>query len=245
MIGLRPRARALAGAARGRFDGSPVQVFLRQLGVLDFVNTSVLFGAALLISVLPFIILLSSLANHRVDTDLSRHIGLDQQGALIVSQLFRSSPAHSVAGIASALIFAAAGTMAVAGSLQGIYERAFGQPRRGWKDAPRFATWSGVLFGVLVAESVISEPVRAAVGPLGQGVVSYAGVAAFFCWTMHFLLAGRVHWRQLVRPMRFTTLYKVCIDAYCAPRLSSGPNSECCLCLRWPGKKCLARAFRP
>jgi len=207
MIGLRPRARALAGAARGRFDGSPVQVFLRQLGVLDFVNTSVLFGAALLISVLPFIILLSSLANHRIDNDLSRHIGLDQQGALIVSQLFRSSPAHSVAGIASALIFAAAGTMAVAGSLQGIYERAFGQPRRGWKDAPRFATWSGVLFGVLVAESVISEPVRAAVGPLGQGVVSYAGVAAFFCWTMHFLLAGRVHWRELVRPAITTALF--------------------------------------
>lgn len=220
MIGLRPRARALAGAARGRFDGSPVQVFLRQLGVLDVVNTSVLFGAALLMSVLPFIILLSSLANHRVDTDLSRHIGLDQQGAVIVSQLFRSTPAHSVAGIASALIFAAAGTMAVADSLQTIYERVFGQPHRGWKDAPRFVTWSGVLFGVLVAESVISEPVRAAVGPLGQGVVSYAGVAAFFCWTMHFLLAGRVHWRQLVRPAITTALLWIVLELFSAAYFS-------------------------
>src|SRR5215475_15007970 len=111
MIALRPRARALAGAARGRFDGSPIQVFLRQLGVLDFVNTSVLFGAALLTSVLPFIILLSSLANHRIDTDLSRHIGLNTQGARIVSQLFRASPAHSAGAIAAALIFAAAGTI--------------------------------------------------------------------------------------------------------------------------------------
>jgi hypothetical protein len=52
-----------------------------------------LFGAALLICVLPFVIVLSSLPNHRIDTDLSRHIGLNRQGAMIVSQLFRSSPA--------------------------------------------------------------------------------------------------------------------------------------------------------
>jgi len=220
MIVLRPRARALADAARGRFDGSPVQVFLRQLGALDFVNTSVLFGAALLISVLPFIILLSSLANHRIDNDLSRHIGLDQQGALVVSQLFRSSPADSAAGIVTALIFAAVGTMAVANSLQEIYERAFGQQHRGWKDVPRFATWSGVLFGVLVAESVISEPVRGAVGPVGQGLVSYAGVAAFFCWTMHFLLAGRVHWRQLVRPAIVTALFWVGLELFSAAYFS-------------------------
>jgi len=220
MIALRPRARALAGAARGRFDGSPVQVFLRQLGVLDFVNTSIIFGAALLMSVLPFIILLSSLANHRIDNDLSRHIGLDRQGALIVSQLFRSSPAHSAAGIVTALIFAAAGTIAVADSVQAIYERAFGQQHRGWKDVPRFAAWSGVLFGVLVAESVISEPVRAAVGPVGQGLVSYAGVAAFFCWTMHFLLAGRVHWRQLVRPAILTALFWMGLELFSAAYFS-------------------------
>lgn len=46
-----------------------------------------LFGAALLISVLPFVIMVSSLANHRIDTDLSRHIGLNRQGELIVSRL--------------------------------------------------------------------------------------------------------------------------------------------------------------
>jgi hypothetical protein len=84
---LRVRARALAGAARGRFDRSPAQAFVRQLGALDFVNTSIIFGAALLTSVLPFIILLSALANHRIDSDLSRHIGLNRQGALVVSQL--------------------------------------------------------------------------------------------------------------------------------------------------------------
>ena len=65
---LRVRARALAGAVRDRFEGSPAHAFVKQLGALDFVNTSILFGAALLTSVLPFIILLSALANHRIDS---------------------------------------------------------------------------------------------------------------------------------------------------------------------------------
>jgi len=226
MIALRPRARALAGAARGRFDGSPVQVFLRQLGALDFVNTSVLFGAALLISVLPFIILLSSLANHRIDNDLSRHIGLDQQGALVVSQLFRSSPADSAAGIVTALIFAAVGTMAVANSLQEIYERAFGQQHRGWKDVPRFAAWVGVLFGVLVAESLITNAVHATIGPVGLGVLTCAGVAAFFWWTMHFLLAGRVSWRLLLRPAILTALFWIGLELFSSVYFSASIVSD-------------------
>jgi membrane protein len=220
MIALSVRARALAEAARGRFDGSSAQIFLRQLGAVDFLNTSVLFGAALLTSVLPFVILVSSLADKRVDADLSRHIGLNRQGALIVSQLFRSSPAHSVAAVVTALILATAGTMAVAGSLQVIYERVFGQHHRGWKDVHRFAAWVAVLFGVLVAESLISEPVHAAVGPVGQGLVTFAGVAAFFWWTMHFLLAGRVRWLRLVRPAILTALLWMGLELFSAAYFS-------------------------
>jgi membrane protein len=226
VIALRPRARALADAAKGRFDGSLAQAFVRQLGALDFANTIVLFGAALLTSVLPFIILLSSFANHRIDNDLSRHIGLDRQGALIVSQLFRTSAVHPVAEIATALIVAAAGTMAVAGSLRVIYERVFGLPHRGWKDAARFATWVAVLFGVLVAESVISDPVHAAVGPVGQGLVTYVGVAGFFCWTMHFLLAGRIHWRRLVRPAILTALCWIGLELFSSAYFSSAIVSD-------------------
>ena len=213
--------RAVAGAARDRYEGSSAQVFLRQLGALSFVDSITLFGAALLISVLPFVILLSSLANHRIDTDLSRHIGLNRQGALIVSQLFRSSPVHSAAAVATALIFAAVGTMAVASSLQLIYERVFGQPHRGWKDVLRFATWAAVLFGFLVADSVISDYVHALVGPVGQGLVTYVGVAAFFWWTMCFLLAGRVAWRRLLRPAAVTALLWLGLELFSTVYFSS------------------------
>lgn len=217
---------SFASAARGRFEGTSASVFLRRLRALDFINSVVLFGAALMLSVLPFIILLSSLANHRIEDDLSRHIGLDSEGARVVSQLFRSSPAHAAAPIATALVFAAAGTMAVAGSLQVIYERVFDQQHRGWRDVLRFLTWVGVLFGTLVAESVISGPVHAAGGPVAQGVVTYAGTAAFFWWTMHFLLAGRVPWRRLIPAALLTGLLWIGLELFSAVYFSAAVISD-------------------
>jgi membrane protein len=231
---LRLSARARVGAARrrfvsgarGRFEGSAAQDFLRQLRALDFGNAIVLFGSSLLLSVLPFIILLSSLANHRIDTDLSRHIGLNREGARIISELFRSSPAHSAAPIVTALILAAVGTLAVAGSLQVIYERVFGQPHRGWRDVPRFIVWAGVLFGVLVAESVISGPVHDAGGPVTQGLVTYVGTAGFFWWTMHFLLAGRVPWRRLLPAAVLTALLWIGLGLFSSVYFSSAIISD-------------------
>jgi membrane protein len=188
---------------------------------VDFVQTVTIFGAVLLMSALPFVILMSSLANHRIDVDLSRHLGLDSQGADIIGQLFATSPTHPVADIVVPLIIAVAGTLAVVNSLQVIYERTFGQEQRGWRDVFRYLTWVGVLFGVLVAESVISDRVRASLGPVGQGFVTYAGVAAFFWWTMYFLLARRVPARILVLPAVLTALLWIGLDFFSSVYFSS------------------------
>jgi hypothetical protein len=69
----------------------------------------------------PLIVLLGSLANQRIDDDLSRHIGLNTRGAHIVEGLFRKSPTHAAVPIATGLIIAFAGTIAVVGSLQVLY----------------------------------------------------------------------------------------------------------------------------
>lgn len=223
---LRLHLRAVAGAARGRFEGSSAQTFLRQLGALGFFDSIMVFGASLLISVLPFVILLSSLANHRIDNDLSRHIGLNHEGSLIVSHLFRASPAHSAAALVIALVFTFAGTLAVASSLQAIYERVFTPRHRGWRDVLRFATWACVMFGFLVADSIISDAVRAVAGPVGQGLVTYVGVAAFFWWTMYFLLAGRVPGRRLVRPAILTALFWIGLELFSAVYFSPSIISD-------------------
>ena len=73
---------------------------------------------------------------------------------------------------------------------------------------------------------MISDPVHAAVGPVGQGFVTYAGVAGFFWWTMHFLLAGRVRWRQLVRPAILTGLFWIGLELFSAAYLSAAVISD-------------------
>src|SRR5437764_15234729 len=111
-------ARRRLDAARARYQGSWVDAVATQLKDIHFFDWTTIFGAELLWSALPFIILLSSLANQRIDDDLSRHIGLNSQGAQIVEHSFRHSPAHATIAIATALLFSFVGSIAVVSSLE-------------------------------------------------------------------------------------------------------------------------------
>jgi Virulence factor BrkB len=99
----------------------------------------------------------------------------------------------------SSLAFVAAGTVAVASSLQQIYEKVFRQPRRGMRDLPRLLIWVAVVCGVVAFQSMVGRPVRNAWGGHGMiDLVTFAIYTPFFWWSMHFLLAGRVGWRRLL-----------------------------------------------
>jgi membrane protein len=201
-----PLGRRRLDIARDRYDRSWLHDLLVQLNALDFFEWTIVFGAELLWSALPFILLLSSLANERIDDDLSRHIGLDIQGAHIVSGLFRSSPSHAVVPVVTGLLFCFAGVIAVVSSLQTVYEKLFGQEHRRWRDFPRYVVWVATLLGLLVLEGSVSASERNAIGAVGQAILTFAAAFVFFAWTMHFLLAGRVPWHLLVRPAIVTGL---------------------------------------
>jgi uncharacterized BrkB/YihY/UPF0761 family membrane protein len=128
-----PARRRLA-AARDRYQGSWVQEIATQLKVLDVAKWTTVFGAELLWSVVPLLILLSSLANERIDDELSRHIGVTGEGVHIIRSLLRNSPTHPLVPILTGLIFAFVGSIALVGSLQVLYERTFDQQPRGSRD---------------------------------------------------------------------------------------------------------------
>jgi membrane protein len=89
--------------------------------------------------------------------------------------------------------------LAVASSLQQIYEKVFRQDHLGRRDLHRLLTWIVVLCVVVVAESLAERPVSAvAAGGWLAPLVTVAIMTPFFWWTMHFLLAGRVPWRNLL-----------------------------------------------
>jgi membrane protein len=223
------RAAVLSSArsnARVRLEGTWAHQLIARLAAADVGNSVMLFGATLLLSVLPFLILLSSLADRRIDDDISRHIGLDSRGTHIVEGLFRSSPAHPAAPIATGLLIGLAGTVTVVACLQGIYERVFAQPHRGWRDLPRYLVWVAVLLAVLLAEGAAGKPIRGAGGPVLEAVVAIAALTVFFCWTMHFLLAGRLPWPELVRPAFVTALMWIGLALFSSAYFSSAVVSD-------------------
>ncbi|HEY2201727.1 MAG TPA: YhjD/YihY/BrkB family envelope integrity protein [Solirubrobacteraceae bacterium] len=220
------RARERVEAARARFERSWIEDLIRHVKAVGLYTWTLVFGAELLWSVLPLLILLSSFANHRIDDDLSEHIGLDRKAALIMKEVFRNTPEHAVIPILTGLLFSLAGAIAVVQSLQVLYERIFEQQPRGWRDLPRVFVWLVVLLGFLVLEAIIGHAVRTAVGPVVGRAVSFVLVTLFFGWTIHFLLAGRVRWRLVVEPALVTGLGWLCLALFAGLFLSGDVVSD-------------------
>jgi membrane protein len=191
--------RRWAAAIQARYQGSLAQSFAVELKTLDFSQQIILLGAGLLVSLLPFLILLSAFASQRIDDDIALRLGLNQRASGIVSHLLTASPAVLNVATLTSLLFVAAGTLAVASSLQQIYEKAFRQDHRGMRDMYRLAIWTVALCAAVALESIAGRPVRDAPGgAVLAGLVTFAVMTPFFWWTMHFLLAGRVPWRKLL-----------------------------------------------
>jgi len=202
---MRSAERKAVATARNRFEGSLAQSFVMQLKAIDFSDQVMLFGAGLLVSALPLLILLSAFASNRVDDDISLRLGLDRRASGIVTHLFTSAPATLTVATATSLVFVTAGTLAVAGSLQQIYEKVFHTDHRGLRGLYRLPVWIAVLGLTVIFDTVVGRPVRnLADGAIWAVLVTCAIWAPFFWWTMHFLLAGRVPWRRL-RPSAILT----------------------------------------
>jgi membrane protein len=193
----RPSGHRPLGAARDRYKGSLAQRFFRELGAIEFFDQTMLFGANLLISLIPLLILISGFASQRVDDDLALRLGLDRRASAIVSNLFHSSPPTLDAGTVITLLILIAGMLAVASSLQTIYERVFRQDHR--RSLYRLLIWVVMLCGVLAFESLVGRPARDAAEGVGLvEVVTFAIFVPFFWWSMHLLLQGRLGWRKLL-----------------------------------------------
>jgi membrane protein len=200
------RLKRTANACRSRYEGSAAQEFFRRLRALDFGDQIILFGAALLLSVLPIVILLSAFATTRIDDDIARNMSLNQKGSQDISRLFTAAHVSFNISILIALLTSLAGTIALGISIQGIYEKVFGHEHvRGALNVLRCFSWVACVGALLIADAAISKPLdHVPAGSVLQGLVHFVSLTVFFWWTMHFLLAGRESWRRL-RPAAIAT----------------------------------------
>jgi membrane protein len=200
-----PRYKKVTAAWHAWYEGTFAQDLFRGLGAVDFADRIIIFGACLLISVLPLIIVLSAYADHQIQEDIAQRLGLNGEGTTVIEGLFTPSVGSFSLSIFLSLLLSFAGTMAVARSVEVIYERAFDHPPlargQGWL---RSLVWVVVISGVLIGDGVIDKPLRGDAGPVVFGLVEFVIFTLFFWWSIHFLLGGREGWRR-VRPAAIAT----------------------------------------
>jgi membrane protein len=194
------RREGFEAAWRRRYEGSIAQDVLGTLNAVDFGSRIVIFGASMLLSVLPLIVLVSAFANRDLDNSITQRLGLDHRAAQIIDGLFTTSPAAFNSAVVLALVISLVGTISVARSVQEIYERAFGRsPAEGKrKNLLRCALWAASVGALLLVDVVISRAlIDLPAGRIWLGSVDFAALILFFWWSVHFLLAGREPWRRI------------------------------------------------
>src|SRR3974390_1325374 len=209
---------------RDHYEGSVVEDLVKGLGEVEFGDQIIIFGASFLLSVLPLILLLGFFANSRVDDNIATRLGLNAEGSHIVEKLFATNTHPAFAfGVIVSLALSLAGTIAVARSVQRLYERVFGQPDiRGWSNVLRCFVWAMVAAGEVVLDAVTSRQLRDL--PAGRaflGLGNLVIVTAFFWWGLHFLLRGRESWRRLFPAALITGVFWVGLGAFAAFYFSS------------------------
>lgn len=220
---IKPPSQRLIAGWNARYRESFAQDLVRGLGAVDFGDRILIFGACMLLSVLPLIIVLSAYANHRIQDDIAQHLGLSAQGDRVIEGLFTASASSFNFAVLVGLLLSFAGTLAVARSVEAIYERAFDLPPlarpEGWL---RCVVWIILVSMVVVGDGAIGKALRdGPAGPLVIGVVETVGFALFFWWSMHFLLGGREPWGKVLPAAISTSLFWVGLGVFAAFYFSS------------------------
>ena len=184
-------------AAREKYSRSSASYLSRRLLALDFMNQAMALAGTVLLCVFPFLIVLSALRGRSAAGVLSRRLGLNQQAAADMGQLFNSSSATSATVTTLCLALVVLFALAAAKSVQQLYQRIFELDSLGARDIPRCMIWLGLAMGLLGLMGLVGPWARAR-GPVPYGIVVLVGFTGFWWFAMWFLMGGRVTWRGLL-----------------------------------------------
>ena len=174
--------------------------FWSRLNAVDFMNSSLQFAVLAVLCLFPFVFFVSAESGGDARHALIARLGLDQKAAQDVNRLM-SSGSHavtdlSIVGLALILL----GAIGIASTLQIWYERVYAQP-----PAPKWTRqlanrllWLGGLLGYLTVQDfsfIQLQQLGGARVPIYA--VTFVLALAFYWWTPHVLLLGRVAWRRL------------------------------------------------
>jgi membrane protein len=180
---------------------------LRRLQTADVINRGMMFAAVLLLCLVPFCIVLQSLAGRSAATRLTERYGLDAEAADAVGQVFASPSAASAAMTAASWLILIVFAVGTAATLQELYQASFGVERTIGGNVVRCVIWLAALISVSVVGAVAQPWLSDVGGGVLVVVVSFAVATAFWWFTMWLLLAGRMSWAELFPSALATGLF--------------------------------------
>jgi membrane protein len=180
-----------------KYAGTSAEYLQRRLTGLDFINQGMLFAATLLLCASPFLIVVAALAGKSSATAIGRRMGLNKEATAAFGHLFESPSATQAAVVGStSMVFFVLGGIAIASTLQALYERVFDVPHRGMKGLPLLLIWLAVTLGLIFLGGGVGPAIRHA-GPAVFATLGLIYFTGYWWFTLWLLLAGRVSWRRL------------------------------------------------
>jgi membrane protein len=174
--------------------------FWSRLNAVDFMNSSMQFAVLGVLCLFPFVFLVSAETGGDARHALIARLGLDQKAAQDVNQLM-SSGSHAVTDLSimgAALVLL--GAIGIASTLQVWYQRGYARPPAPkWTRqlANRLLWLAGLLAYLTVQYSVWTQLKHVGAARVTTYIATFILALAFYWWTPHVLLMGRVAWRQL------------------------------------------------
>lgn len=185
-------------AVRARFDGSAAGHLWRRLDAMDVVNRGMLFASVLLLSLVPFLLILQALRGRDSATQLIGRFGLDDRASSALREALTSPRPASSALSGVSWVLLVLGGLAAAGAIQELYEQAFDVQHRGLTALPRRVVWLLVLSASGSLLNLVQPWAHRSGGVALFAAFSFLGATLFWWFSMWLLLGGRLGWRELL-----------------------------------------------
>jgi membrane protein len=184
--------------AHERMRASTAGRLWSRLNAVDFMNSSMQFAALGILTLFPLLVVVFARVGDDGRLALVQRLGLDQRAANDVKALM-SSGQHAAAtlSVVGGVIIVLGG-IGLASTLQTWYQKVyeFPPPTRWIRQLTDRFLWLAGFIIYLGLQEYIGRELGHAGARVPVYVVTFVIAVAFFWWTVHVLLCGRMSWRQ-------------------------------------------------
>jgi membrane protein len=198
-------------------ESTPGKIWSR-LNAVDFMNSSMQFAALAILCLIPFLVIVAAETGGDARPALIRRMGLNRAAAQDVNSLM-STGTHAAATLTVlGAVFVLLGAIGIASTLQAWYQRVYDQKSRvRWtRSLAAQLIWISGLVIYLALQDFLGRELTHHGARIFIYLVFFGVAVAFYWWTQHILLFGRVGWRPLFPAALATGLCVTGLGAFSA-----------------------------